>query len=139
MMSRPREREAVDGIIADLNIKASGRSALVRTLSGGNQQKVLFGRQILTRPRLLLLDEPTRGVDVGAKAEIYRLLSGLAGEGMGILMASSELPELLGMCDRIYVLRAGRVAAELKASEASQEAILEAATAVAEGGEKEAI
>jgi ribose transport system ATP-binding protein len=136
LMNGSREREAVDRTISDLNIRASGRNALVRTLSGGNQQKVLFGRQLLIKPRLLLLDEPTRGVDVGAKAEIYRLLSGLAADGMGILMASSELPELLGMCDRIYVLRSGRIAAELKASEASQEAILEAATA---GDEREAV
>jgi ribose transport system ATP-binding protein len=128
LLDGARERQAVDRTISDLNIKTAGRAAAVGTLSGGNQQKVLFGRQLLIRPRLLLLDEPTRGVDVGAKAEIYQLLSDLAKEGMGILMASSELPELLGMCDRIVVLRSGGVAAELEASEASQEAILEAAT-----------
>jgi ribose transport system ATP-binding protein len=112
----------------DLAIKAPGRLAAVRTLSGGNQQKVVFAKQLLTRPKLLLLDEPTRGVDVGAKAEIYRLLAGLAADGLGILMASSELPELLGICDRIVVLRAGAVAIELDAREATQELVLEAAT-----------
>jgi ribose transport system ATP-binding protein len=128
ILNGARERQAVDKTISELGIKAAGRSVAVETLSGGNQQKVLFGKQLLTRPRLLLLDEPTRGVDVGAKAEIYALLSDLAGDGMGILMASSELPELLGMCDRIVVLRFGRVVAELDAQDASQEAILEAAT-----------
>jgi ribose transport system ATP-binding protein len=101
----------------------------VRTLSGGNQQKVVFAKQLLTRPRLLLLDEPTRGVDVGAKAEIYRLLAGLAQDGIGILLASSELPELLGICDRIAVMRAGTIVLETDARDATQETLLEAATA----------
>ncbi len=132
LMVRSRERQAVERTISDLNIKASSRRAAVGTMSGGNQQKVLFGRQLLTRPRLLLLDEPTRGVDVGAKAEIYQLLAKLAEDGMGIVMASSELPELLGMCDRIVVLRSGTVAATFSASEASEEAVLEAAIATSE-------
>jgi ribose transport system ATP-binding protein len=127
----PRERRAVVQAIRDVGIKTAGRMAAVRTLSGGNQQKVVFAKQLLTRPRLLLLDEPTRGVDVGAKAEIYRLLAELTGEGMGILMASSELPELIGVCNRILVLRAGSVAIELDAGEATQEILLEAATSSA--------
>jgi ribose transport system ATP-binding protein len=129
LVRRARERGAVAQAIKDLQIKTPGRLAAVRTLSGGNQQKVVFAKQLLTRPRLLLLDEPTRGVDVGAKAEIYRLLAGLAGDGIGILLASSELPELLGICDRIVVMRAGTVALEVDAREATQETLLEAATA----------
>jgi ribose transport system ATP-binding protein len=129
LVKRGAEKRAVERSMSDMAIKAPGRLAAVRTLSGGNQQKVVFAKQLLTRPKLLLLDEPTRGVDVGAKAEIYRLLAGLSAEGLGILMASSELPELLGVCDRIVVLRAGAVALELDAREASQELILEAATA----------
>jgi len=125
--SRPAQR-AVDRSMADMSIKAAGRMAPVRSLSGGNQQKVVFAKQLLTRPRLLLLDEPTRGVDVGAKAEIYRLLNELAEDGLGILMASSELPELLGVCDRIAVLRDGIVVAEMPAAEATQEMLLEVAT-----------
>jgi ribose transport system ATP-binding protein len=121
-------QRAVDKSMADMSIKAAGRMAPVSSLSGGNQQKVVFAKQLLTRPRLLLLDEPTRGVDVGAKAEIYRLLNGLAEEGIGILMASSELPELLGVCDRIAVLRDGVVVAEMAAADATQELLLEAAT-----------
>jgi ribose transport system ATP-binding protein len=131
-----QERRAVARAIRDVGIKAAGRMAAVRTLSGGNQQKVVFAKQLLTRPRLLLLDEPTRGVDVGAKAEIYRLLAELADEGMGILMASSELPELIGVCNRILVLRAGSVVLEVDAREATQEMLLEAATSSA--GIKEA-
>jgi ribose transport system ATP-binding protein len=132
LVRRGAERRAVDRSMSDLAIKAPGRLAAVRTLSGGNQQKVVFAKQLLTRPKLLLLDEPTRGVDVGAKAEIYRLLAGLAADGLGILMASSELPELLGICDRIVVLRAGTVAVEFDAREATQELVLEAATAARE-------
>jgi len=128
LVSTGRAHKAVDRAIAELGIKAPNRGVPVRSLSGGNQQKVVFAKQLLTRPRLLLLDEPTRGVDVGAKAEIYRLLSRLAEEGMGILLASSELPELLGVCDRIAVLRGGVVVAEQTAAEATQESLLEAAT-----------
>ncbi|MEH1102800.1 sugar ABC transporter ATP-binding protein [Micromonospora sp. CPCC 205561] len=122
-----RERVAVRGQVAALAIRTPSTDAPVGALSGGNQQKVVFARHLLTRPRLLLLDEPTRGVDVGAKAEIYRLLRGLADEGMGILLASSELPELTGVCDRIVVLRLGRAVAELPAGECTGEDILTAA------------
>jgi ribose transport system ATP-binding protein len=87
----------------------------------------VFARQLLARPRLLLLDEPTRGIDIGAKAEVYRLLQRLAGEGIGILFASSELPELLGVCDRIVVLRRGRVVADLPRPRADQATVLAAA------------
>ncbi|MFY1593687.1 sugar ABC transporter ATP-binding protein [Micromonospora sp. WMMD737] len=122
-----RERDAVRRQVAALAIKTSSSAAPVGSLSGGNQQKVVFARHLLTRPRLLLLDEPTRGVDVGAKAEIYRLLRRLADDGMGILLASSELPELTGVCDRIVVLRRGRAVAELAADGCTGEDILTAA------------
>jgi ribose transport system ATP-binding protein len=122
-----RERRAVREQIAALAIRARSAAVPVGTLSGGNQQKVVFARQLLARPRLLLLDEPTRGIDVGAKAELYRLLQRLAGEGIGILFASSELPELLGVCDRIVVLRRGRVVADLPRHGADQAAVLAAA------------
>ncbi|MFG2010534.1 sugar ABC transporter ATP-binding protein [Micromonospora sp. NPDC048868] len=129
-----RERDAVRQQVAALAIKTSSAAAPVGSLSGGNQQKVVFARHLLTRPRLLLLDEPTRGVDVGAKAEIYRLLRRLADDGMGILLASSELPELTGVCDRIVVLRRGRAVAELPAAGCTGEDILTAAMGGAAAG-----
>ncbi|HEU0115229.1 MAG TPA: ATP-binding cassette domain-containing protein, partial [Thermomicrobiales bacterium] len=106
-----------------------GIAAEVGKLSGGNQQKVVLAKCLLTRPRVLMLDEPTRGIDVGAKAEIYAIISHLAQEGAAILMASSELPELLAMCDRVLVLCEGRLTAELTRAEATPERIMEAATA----------
>jgi len=100
----------------------------VGRLSGGNQQKVVLAKWMMTQPRVLILDEPTRGIDVGAKAEVHALMSALAGEGMAILMISSELPEILGMSDRILVLHEGNLTAEFRRGEADQEAILRAAT-----------
>ncbi|MFG1889017.1 sugar ABC transporter ATP-binding protein [Micromonospora sp. NPDC049051] len=129
-----RERDAVRQQVAALAIKTSSATAPVGSLSGGNQQKVVFARHLLSRPRLLLLDEPTRGVDVGAKAEIYRLLRRLADDGMGILLASSELPELTGVCDRVVVLRRGRAVAELPADGCTGEDILTAAMGGASAG-----
>ena len=87
----------------------------IRSLSGGNQQKVIIGRWLLTKPEILLLDEPTRGIDVGAKYEIYQLIIDLAKEGKGVIMVSSEMPELLGVCDRILVMSGGRLAGEVDA------------------------
>ncbi len=123
------ENAAVQRSIRDLRIKTHSADALVDTLSGGNQQKVALAKCLLTRPRVLLLDEPTRGIDVGAKAEIYALISRLAQSGAGIVMASSEMPELLALCDRILVLAGGRISAEFGRGEATQERILGAATA----------
>jgi len=123
-----RERRAVAQAIADLSIKTAGGRAAITSLSGGNQQKCIIARWLLTGPRLLLLDEPTRGIDVGAKAEIYALIRRLAGAGMAILMTSSELPELLTVADRILVLCEGRLTAELPRSEATEESIMDAAT-----------
>lgn len=129
------EREGVAAQVAQLNIKASGFKAPVTSLSGGNQQKCILARWLLTRPKVLLLDEPTRGIDVGAKAEIYALIRRLVGQGMAVVMTSSELPELLAVCDRILVLCEGRVTAELSRSEATEESIMRAATAFLDRGQ----
>jgi ribose transport system ATP-binding protein len=97
-------------------------------LSGGNQQKVVLAKWLLSRARVFLLDEPTRGIDVGAKIEVYHLMNELVAAGAGILLISSELPEVLGMCDRILVMRRGAVAGELRREEATQEKLLSYAT-----------
>ncbi|MGA8115934.1 MAG: sugar ABC transporter ATP-binding protein [Actinocatenispora sp.] len=123
------ERAAVADQVAALRVRAPGLNTIVGTLSGGNQQKVVLAKCLLTRPRVLLLDEPTRGIDVGAKAEIYAICRELAARGTAILMVSSELPELLAMCDRIAVLCEGRVTTQLSRAEATQEKILSAAMA----------
>ncbi|MGJ7493885.1 multiple monosaccharide ABC transporter ATP-binding protein [Variovorax sp. RT4R15] len=109
-----------------LNIRCSDIYQHVVNLSGGNQQKVVLSKWLFAKPELLILDEPTRGIDVGAKYEIYTIVDALASEGKGILMISSEMPELLGMCDRIYVMNEGRFVAEYTAAEASQEKIMRA-------------
>lgn len=111
-----------------LEIKTPSMDQLIKLLSGGNQQKVLVSRWLLTAPDILILDEPTRGIDVGAKSEIHRLMSKLAQEGKAIIMISSELPEILGMSDRVLVMHAGRVAGEFERKDATQESIMRAAT-----------
>ena len=116
--------EATDEKIKSLRIKTPSRLTKIRTLSGGNQQKVIFARWLLTQPRVLLLDEPTRGIDVGAKYEIYTLISKLAEDGRGVIIVSSEMPELLGICDRIIVMSNGIVAGCIEASSATQEQIM---------------
>lgn len=123
------ERLAVFESIDRLGIKTRGGGAAITSLSGGNQQKCIIARWLLTKPKLLLLDEPTRGIDVGAKAEIYALIRLLASRGMSILMTSSELPELLAVCDRIMVMCEGRITAQLPRSQATEESIMHAATA----------
>jgi ABC-type sugar transport system ATPase subunit len=122
------ENEAVLESIRDLRIKVLGPDVLVETLSGGNQQKVALAKCLLLKPDVLLLDEPTRGIDVGAKAEIYALIRRLAAQGTAILLASSEMPEILGLCDRILVLSEGRLTADMTRAEATSESILTAAT-----------
>ncbi|MGK0466345.1 multiple monosaccharide ABC transporter ATP-binding protein, partial [Clostridium sp.] len=107
-----------------LNIKCSGILQKTGNLSGGNQQKVILGKWIFTEPDILIMDEPTRGIDVGAKYEIYTIINDLADQGKGVLVISSELPELLGMCDRIYVMNEGKIIGELSAKEATQEKIM---------------
>ncbi len=122
---RRQERQAVEEMIGELRLRAASADIAVQSLSGGNQQKALFGKWLMTRPKVLLLEEPTRGVDVGAKAEIYRLMNELAAQGVAIVLVSSDLPELVEMSDRVLVLRQGRVVAELHGEQISQEAVLQ--------------
>jgi ribose transport system ATP-binding protein len=124
-----QERAVAARILSELGIRSSGGDASIQSLSGGNQQKIILGRWLLTRPKVLLLDDPTRGIDVGAKAELYRLMDQLCGEGLGIILTSSELPELLSICDRILVLSEGHLTATLTRQEATEQKIMEAATA----------
>ncbi len=122
-----RENQMGEDAIKTFDIKAPGPDFIVENLSGGNQQKVSVAKATALKPKLLILDEPTRGVDVGAKAEIHRIIGELVKKGLSILMISSELPELLGMCDRIYVMNAGRVLTVFDRGEATQEKILKVA------------
>ena len=123
-LSDKKMKEDTDWAIQAMHIKTPSQSTQIRSLSGGNQQKVIIGRWLLTKPEVLLLDEPTRGIDVGAKYEIYQLIIDLANQGKGIIMVSSEMPELLGVCDRILVMSGGRLAGEVDARNTSQEEIL---------------
>ena len=120
-----RERSVADRFVKRLRVRTPSLDQDVSKLSGGNQQKVVLARWLATKPRLLILDEPTRGIDVGAKAEIYRLIDELAGEGMGVLLISSELPEVLGLADRILVMQGGRITGELAADVATEQAVME--------------
>jgi ABC-type sugar transport system ATPase subunit len=130
LVSRAREEALVDGPIRSTGVKTPGPHAAITGLSGGNQQKCIISRWLLTQPRILLLDDPTRGIDVGAKAELYQLIDRLCREGLGVILTSSELPELLTLADRIIVLAEGRLTAELSRGEATEQRIMEAATAV---------
>ena len=123
-LSDRKMKEKTDWSIQAMRIKTPGQKTQIRSLSGGNQQKVIIGRWLLTKPEVLLLDEPTRGIDVGAKYEIYQLILDLANEEKGVIMVSSEMPELLGICDRILVMSGGRLAGEVDAKSTSQEEIL---------------
>lgn len=123
-----RERAMAQGMVDKLNVRTSGVNASITNLSGGNQQKTIIGRWLLVKPKVLLLDDPTRGVDVGAKAELYRLMDQLCREGLGIIVTSSELPELLTLCDRILVLCEGRLTGEFTRQDATEQRIMEAAT-----------
>jgi ribose transport system ATP-binding protein len=130
VVDEARQREVVDRFIARLGIKAAGPEQKIRELSGGNQQKVLLARWLCMDPKLLMLDEPTRGIDVGAKAEILKLVRELAAQGLGVVMVSSELEELIEACDRVTVLRDGRSVSELARGQLSEQAIM---TAMAHG------
>ncbi len=123
-LNRSKERREVIDICRRISVKMSSIDAAVSTLSGGNQQKVVLSKWMLRDADILILDEPTRGIDVGAKLEIYKLMTNLVKERKAIVMVSSELPELIGMCDRIYVMAAGKITGELKRSEFSQETIM---------------
>ncbi len=120
------ERELAMEYVDKFKIRISGIDQVAGKLSGGNQQKVVLSKWLSTKPKILIMDEPTRGIDVGAKAEIHRLMSELAGQGMAIIMISSELPEILGMSDRILVMRGGRIVMEALRGDASQEGIASA-------------
>jgi len=122
------ERRAAREWTQRLQVKAAKLSAAVSTLSGGNQQKVVLAKWLSTRPRVLLVDEPTRGIDVGTKAEVHRLLSQLAADGIAVVMVSSELPEVLGMADRVLVMHEGRLVSEIPRDRADEESIMFAAT-----------
>ena len=124
VLSNKKMEKDTEWSIRAMRIKTPRQKTLLRDLSGGNQQKVIIGRWLLTKPEVLLLDEPTRGIDVGAKYEIYQLMIDLAVEGKGIIMVSSEMPELLGMCDRILVMSDGKIAGEVEGKTATQEEIL---------------
>src|SRR5262245_32215466 len=124
-----RERRRAEESVRQLGVRTAGIDAPVTSLSGGNQQKTIIGRWLLTKPKVLLLDDPTRGVDVGAKAELYRLMDQLCRDGLGIIVTSSELPELLTVSDRILVLCEGRLTGEFSRAEATEQRIMEAATA----------
>ena len=114
--------------VKNLGIKLNELSDGIQTLSGGNQQKVVLGRWLMTEPKILLLDEPTRGIDVGAKAEIYQLINNLAKQGMAIIVVSSELPEVIGISDRIVTFCEGELTGEYLQEEATQEKLLQSAT-----------
>jgi rhamnose transport system ATP-binding protein len=122
--STANERATAAKLIEQMQVRAASPDLPAQSLSGGNQQKLVIGKWLAAKPRVLVLDEPTRGVDVGAKAEIYRLIRALARDGLATLVISSELPELLTLCDRIIVLRAGRIAGELSREDATEEKIL---------------
>ena len=128
VVRRTRERALALEQVERLRIRAPTVETPVRALSGGNQQKTVLARWLTTRPTVLILDEPTHGVDVGAKAEIYALIRALARDGVGILLISAELPEVLELSDRIVVMRAGRVAATLDRSEADERLVMLHAT-----------
>jgi ribose transport system ATP-binding protein len=128
LVNRREQRSRAQEMIEELNIRTPGPEQEVRYLSGGNQQKVVIGKWLLAHSRVLIMDEPTRGIDVGAKVEIYELMNELTQEGAGILMISSDLPEVLGMSDRILVMGGGRLKGELPAEEATQERVMALAT-----------
>ena len=124
IMKPKKEAVVCEEYIEKLKIRASGKNMIVQMLSGGNQQKVVLGKCLASRPEILLLDEPTRGVDVGAKAEIYKIINDLACEGISIIVVSSEMTELLGISDRILVMHEGYLSGELSMDEANEEAIM---------------
>ncbi len=125
LVKRGPERAATGKVMEDLRVRTASPAAAVSTLSGGNQQKALFAKWVLAGPRVLLMDEPTRGVDVGAKAEIYRIINRLTADGVAVVLVSSDLPELVNMSDRAVVMREGRIVAELSGDGLNEHAILE--------------
>jgi ribose transport system ATP-binding protein len=131
LVAARRERELAEGMVKQLSVRTPSIRQTVGLLSGGNQQKVVLGKWLGRSPRMLILDEPTRGVDVGAKTEIYSLIDRLAADGLAVLMISSDLEEVLGMSDRVLVMHEGRLVGELPREKLTEEAIMHLAT----GGE----
>jgi ABC-type sugar transport system ATPase subunit len=132
-----KEIEVTEEYIDELNIKTSSIKGLVEKLSGGNQQKVVIGKWLITEPEVLILDEPTRGIDVGAKIEVYRLMNKLVEEGVTVIMISSELPEIMGMSDRIIIMCEGEKVAEVSREDVTKEKIMEYSTGSFRRGENE--
>ena len=124
-------------LIEELNIKCYSQEQYASDLSGGNQQKVVFGKWLLAEPDVLILDEPTRGIDVGARAEIYEIIEKLAESGKAIVIVSSDLTEILSVCQRVIVMHEGKITGELNSEECTEEAIMQYATNVAETKEGE--
>jgi rhamnose transport system ATP-binding protein len=133
IVDQRRERAIASDYFQRLQIRATGIEQVAQSLSGGNQQKVVIAKWLATKPRVLILDEPTRGIDIGAKAEVHRLISQLASEGMAIIMISSELPEVLAMSDRILVMHEGRITGSFDRNEANQERVMYAAMGQGQG------
>ncbi len=139
VISPPKEVKVANDYRDALQIKTPSVKQIAVNLSGGNQQKVVLSKWLFADPDILILDEPTRGIDVGAKYEIYTIINRLAAEGKGIILISSELPEVLGVSDRIYVMAAGRIAAEMPAADATQESIMKAIMQMARAGAEEVV
>ncbi len=127
-LNKKKEKEQVQDYFKRLRIKANSMNVDAYTLSGGNQQKLVLAKWLMSNPKVLILDEPTRGIDVGAKYEIYELMNEMAKAGMAVLMISSELPELIGMCKRIYVMAEGEIKGELENEDISQVSVMQLAT-----------
>ncbi len=128
LVTTSRENAAAQEWARNLEVKTAALDAIAGTLSGGNQQKVVLAKWLATSPKVLIIDEPTRGIDVGTKSEVHRRMSKLAAQGMAVLMISSELPEVLGMADRVLVMREGRLTAEIPRDQATPESVMFAAT-----------
>lgn len=133
MLKKSEEEKKIREQVEFLKLKTSGLQMPVTSLSGGNQQKVVIAKWLISPPKVLIMDEPTKGIDVGAKYEIYKLICVLAKKGIAIIMISSELPEILGMSDRVLVMRDGRIRGEFNREEATQENIM----ALSAGGKNE--
>ncbi len=139
-LDRRAEEEALDRAIRDFDIRAGSREVRARHLSGGNQQKLLIAKVMLTRPRIVVVDEPTRGIDIGTKQQIYQFIHALAAEGVSVIVISSELPEVIGLADRILVMRQGRIAGEVEGAAKTEDAIVRLAMGLGAttGGERAA-
>ena len=123
-IDKAKQGKLCDRYVGDLEIKIASNQQKVKSLSGGNQQKVMIGKWLATNPQLLIMDEPTRGIDVGAKSEIHKMLRKLANEGIGVIIISSELPEIIGVADRVVVMHEGKISGELSGSDLSEENII---------------